>query len=131
MIRSSSICLLFMIIAITGCGTGSGPGSPSDAVRFGNSRISELKQPVIQQDASGNWYKSAKEIRNARPGFVSGTFKKLRAEVTYEYRDLETEQYDKKEDAELAEPKLAREEWQKAQEVYVFKSGTWTIEREE
>lgn len=131
MMRSYSICLLFLVIAIAGCGVGTGPGSASDAVRFANARIAELNEPVIQQDAGGKWYRTRKGIRNASPGFVSVTFKKLRAVVTYEYRDLKTELYDTKEEAESAEPKLAGEEWREAEELYVFKNGAWTLEEAE
>lgn len=122
-----SFFLSALIVTMTGCGAGTGPGSTSAAVRFGSARISELKQSVVRQDENGKWCKIAKEIRNAHPGFESGTFKGLRALVSYEYRDLKTEAFDRKEDAESAEPRVGSGQWRKVREVYVFKDGYWNI----
>ena len=125
--QSSFSVTSLVVLSLTACGPSTGPGSQTDAVRFANKRITELKQPTVKEDADGKWYKTSKEIRNASPGFVSSTWGGIRSRVQYEYRIEKSEPCDTRKAAEVREVRLVDEKWREASEVYTFEKGEWTL----
>ena len=88
---------------IVGCGTGTGPGSTADAVKFANDRITQLKQRATEEDEDGKWHCEAMELRNATPGFNQSTtagITSVEATVEYEYRILRSGPHETKAEAD-------------------------------
>jgi hypothetical protein len=120
--------MLLSLFAFSGCAPNSGSGSSSDAVAFANTRISELSNPTIEQDENGKWIKTANEVQDATPGFVSSTFGGVKSRVEYRYRILKTQAFDTKKEAESADAKLVDQAWREAEELYVYEEGQWISE---
>ena len=105
---------------------GCGP-SGTDAVKFANQRISELKaqkRKVVKGD-QGKLYSEAIEIRNANPGFKQDG--KTQSIVSYEYRMLRSAEFDPQVEASDAELSAVDEEWQSCEELFIFKDGDWEL----
>ena len=106
-----------------GCGA-----SGTDAVKFANQRISELKaqKRKVAQGDQGKWYSEAIEIRNANPGFKQdGQLSSHQAMVSYEFRMLRSAEFDTQAEASDAELSAVDEEWQSMEELFIFKDGDW------
>ena len=126
--RSNSAVVKLLVI----CGialvsfqcVGCGP-SGTDAVKFANQRIAELKaqdRKILQGD-DGKWHSEEIEIRNATPGFKEdGTMQSM---VNYKYRVLRSADFDTEAEARDAELSAVDEEWQTTKELFDFKDGGW------
>jgi len=122
----SRLVILGMILGALQC-SGCGP-SGTDAVKFANQRISQLKaekRQVVQGD-NGKWYSEAIEIRDATPGFKQdGELSTIQSMVSYEFRMLRSKDCDTESEARDADLSPVNEAWQSKKELFILKDGEW------
>lgn len=107
--------------------SGCGP-SGTDAVKFANQRISQLKaqkRQVIEGD-NGKWYSEEIEIRDATPGFnQDGQLSAIQSMVSYEFRILRSKDFDTESEARDADLSPVNEAWQSKRELFILKDDQW------
>ena len=117
--------LVFLAVAVAAlyCG-GCGP-SGTDAVKFANQQISQMKaqEPNVVQVENGMWYSEAMEIRNARPGYIEDGA--LEARVSYDFRMLRSPEFDTESEARDADLSPVSESWESKEDLFKFTDGEW------